>query len=101
MIAGLITLALVGMLQSLGVLADTVSVDPTWRSDTADEDERGHAAGQGPASPEAIGPTGILAPRRDDPARDIPVEPVTLDSSAQLRPRQPRAPPAPLFRASL
>jgi hypothetical protein len=101
MLAGLITLALVGMLQSLGALADTAPVDPTWRSDAAGEDERGHAAGRGPASPGAIGPAGIRAPRRGEPTLDIPFEPAALDSSVRLRSRPSRAPPAPLFRASL
>src|SRR4029077_18597539 len=58
-LAGLITLAFVGMLQSLGALAETVPVDPTWGGDACSDTERGHAAGRGPSSHDAIGPVAV------------------------------------------
>ena len=94
MVAGLLTLALVGMLQSLGALADTVPVDPTWRSDTADEDERGHAAGRGPSSPEAIGPAAISSPHRVEPTLDVIDDTTAPAFSVRILSQESRAPPA-------
>jgi hypothetical protein len=93
-IAGLITLALVGMLQSLGALADTVPVDPTWRSDASGEHEYGHAAGRGPSSPDAIGPAALAAPRRAQPITDFIADTAALHASPRLPSRESRAPPA-------
>lgn len=101
MVAGLITLALVGMLQSLGALADTVPVDPTWRSDTTDEDERGHAAGRSPSSPGAIGPAAIRSPHRVEPTLDVLDDTTAPAFSAQLLSPESRAPPALLRHSSI
>jgi hypothetical protein len=97
-IAGFIALSLVGLLQSLGPLADTVPIDPTWRS--AAEDERGHAAGSGSVSLEALRPAAIRAPYRGEPTFDVLVDPAAYESSVRLRSRASRAPPALLSRAS-
>jgi len=100
-LAGLITLALVGMLQSLGALADIVPVDPTWRSDASSEDERGHAAGRGPSSPEGIGPVAVSLPRRAQPTLDPIADTATPHSSVRLPSQESRAPPALLAPVSL
>lgn len=93
MIAGLITIAFVGMLQSLGVFAGTVP-DATWRSDATTGDERGHATGYGPANPEVIvaGVAGIDP--RDQPSRDVVVETVARLARVRFQCPEPRAPPA-------
>lgn len=94
MLAGLITLALVGVLQSLGALADSVSVDPVWRGEAAGEDERGHAGARDAASPDAAGVTAVDLPHCGDPARGAAE--YTSAPAWHLRPRspEPRAPPA-------
>lgn len=92
-LAGLITLALVGMLQSLGALADTVSVDPVWRGEAAGEDERGDAGGRGASSPDAAGATAIDLPHRGEPMRGAAVSSVAPASRLRLRSPEPRAPP--------
>jgi len=101
-IAGLITLALVGVLQSLGALvADTVPVEPTWRSDTAGEDERGQTAGRGVSSPDGVGSAFIHLPRRDDASRNAVGEPAATAAHARSRSHEPRAPPALLTHLSV
>ena len=101
MVAGLITLALVGMLQSLGALADTVPVDPTWRSDTTDEDERGHAAGRGPSSPDAIGPAATSSRHGGEPTLDVLDDTTAPAFSVRLLSQESRAPPALLRHSSI
>jgi hypothetical protein len=98
-IAGLITLALIGMVQSLGVLADTGPFEPTWRSEAADEDER--AGGRSSPSPEASGPTAIRLPGRGEPIFDLVDQSTPTASSVRLPSRESRAPPALLARASI
>ncbi|HEY7541112.1 MAG TPA: hypothetical protein VIF11_13275 [Methylomirabilota bacterium] len=99
MVVGLVTLAIVGMLQTL-VRVDPASVDPTWKSDVAGEDERGHVAGRAPSTPDAAGPIASNIMGRGGPARE------TLGdrsvSAAGLRPpsSQSRAPPILLSLAS-
>jgi hypothetical protein len=100
-IAGLITLAFVGMLQSLGALADTVSVDPTWRSDASSDDERGHPAGRGPSSPDAIGLAAASIQGRAQPTLDPIADTAALLSSVRLPSPESRAPPALLSQVSL
>ena len=100
-LAGLITLAFVGMLQSLGALAETVPVDPTWRSDASSDDERGHAAGRGPSSHDAIGPVAVSIPRRAQPTLDLIADTAALLSSVRLPSQESRAPPALLSQVSL
>ncbi len=100
-LAGLITLALVGMLQSLGALADIVPVDPTWRSDASSDDERGHVAGRGPSSHDAIGPAAIRIPRRAQPTLDLIADAAAHHSSVRLPSQESRAPPALLAQVSL
>jgi hypothetical protein len=99
-LAGLITLAFVGMLQSLGALADT-PVDPTWRSDASSDDERGHAAGRGPSSQHAIGPVAVSIPCRAQPTLDLIADTAGLLSSLRLPSQESRAPPALLSQVSL
>jgi len=100
-IAGLITLAIVGMLQSLGALADNVPVDPTWQSDAAGEDERGHAAGRGASSPDAVGAAAMGLPHRGEPT--LAVVACTTAPASRIRPgsQASRAPPALLTHASV
>lgn len=100
-LVGLITLAFVGMLQSLGALADTVPVDPTWRSDASSDDERGHAAGRGPSSPDAIGPAAVSIQGRAQPTLDLIADTAALLSSVRLSSQKSRAPPALLSQVSL
>lgn len=101
MLAGLITLAFVGMLQSLGALADTVPVDPTWRSDASTDDECGHAAGREPSSPDATGPAAVSIQGRAQPTLDLIADTATLLSSVRLPSQESRAPPALLSQVSI
>jgi len=98
-IAGLITIAFVGMLQSLGVLAGTVP-DATWRSDAATDDERGHATGGGPANRAVIvaGVAGIDPP--DRPTGDVVVETVACRATVRFQCPESRPPPALLAQRS-
>jgi hypothetical protein len=98
-IAGLITIAFVGMLQSLGVLAGPVP-DTTWRSDATTDDERGHATGRGPANLDVIaaGVAGVDA--RDQPTGDVIVETVACHATARFQCPEPRAPPTLLTQRS-
>lgn len=99
MAAGLITLALVGMLQALGALADTLPVDPAWLSDAAGEDECGHAALRA-SSPDAVGAAAIDLPYRAEPTLDA-IDCTTAPAArVRLRSHESRAPPALLAHAS-
>jgi len=100
-IAGLITLALVGILQSLGALADVVPVDPVWRSDAAGEDERGRAAGRDVSSPDAGGAGAVELPHRGEPTLAAVEHRTAAASSVRLRSPESRAPPALLSHASI
>jgi hypothetical protein len=99
-IAGLITLTLVGVLQSLGALADTIPVEPEWRSDAAGEDERG-PAGRGAPGPDAVGAAAIDLPYRAELSEDAVTRTAAPASSVRLRSPDPRAPPALLARTSV
>lgn len=98
-IAGLITIAFVGMLQSLGAFAGTVP-DATWRSDATTDDERGHAAGRGPANPDVIVARVAAIDPRDQPIGDVVVETVACRATIRFRCPEPRAPPALLTQRS-
>jgi len=101
-IAGLITLALVGVLQSLGALvSDTVPVEPTWRSDTAGEDERGQSSGHGVSGPDAAGGALIDLSHRGDPSRNAVGAPAAPAAHARSRSHESRAPPALLTHLSV
>jgi len=93
-VAGLITLALVGMVQSLGALVEPLPIDVTWGSDAAGEDERGQTTGRGPASPAAIGPAALSTPRRGEPTLDALDDTTAPAFSVLLRSQESRAPPA-------
>lgn len=102
MIAGLITLALVGVLQSLAALVtDTVPVEPTWRSDTAGEDECGQASGHDVSGPDAAGGALIDLAHRGDPSRNGVGAPAAPAAHARSRSHEPRAPPALLTHLSV
>ncbi len=92
-IAGLITVAVVGMLQSLGAFVGTVP-DATWRSDASIDDEGGHAAGRGPSNPDVIVPATVGAATHARPTADLVVKTVARRGSVRFRWREPRAPPA-------
>ncbi len=100
MIAGLITLALVGVLQSLGALADTVPAEPEWRSGAAGEDERGHAA-RGASGPDAVGVAAVDLPYRAEPSLGAVGFAPAPASSFRLRSADSRAPPALLRHTSV
>jgi hypothetical protein len=93
-VAGLITLAVVGMLQSLGALVEPLPIDASWCGDAAGEDERGESSGRGPCSPVAIGPAAPSIPRRGEPTRDVLDDPKAQASSVRLLSHESRAPPA-------
>jgi len=93
-IAGLITLALVGMVQSLGALVEPLPVEVTWRSDAAGEDERGQTTGRGPASRAAIGAAAPSPPRRGEPTLSALDDTTAPAFSVLLRSQESRAPPA-------
>jgi hypothetical protein len=93
-VVGLIALAFVGMLQSLGALVEPLPIDATWCRDATGEDERPHAAGRGSACPDAIGSAAPSAPRRDDPTLDVVDDKTTPVDNVRLLSRESRAPPA-------
>jgi hypothetical protein len=93
-VVGLITLALVGMVQSLGVLVEPLPIDVAWRSDAAGEDERGQTPGRGPASPAALGAAAPSTPRRGEPTLDALDDTTAPAFSVLLQSQEPRAPPA-------
>jgi len=95
-VVGLITLAVVGMLQSLGALVEPLPLDASWYGDAAGEDERGESRGWGPFSPVAIGPAAPSIPRRGEPTRDVLDDPTAPVCSVRLLSHESRAPPAPL-----
>ncbi len=102
MIVGLITLAFVGVLQSLGALAvDTVRVEPEWRTDAAGEDERGHAAPRTTPGPDALGVVAIDLPYRAEPSLHAVARTTAPASSVRLGSPDSRAPPALLVSASV
>jgi len=92
-IAGLITLALVGVLQTLNALADRVPVEPEWRSDAAGEDERG-PAGRGASGPDAVGASAVDLPYRAEPSLGAVASVPAPASSLRRRSADSRAPPA-------
>ena len=92
MVVGLVTLAIVGMLQTL-VLADPAPVDPTWKSDVAGEDERGHAAGRASSNHDAAGPVASDIVGRSEPARETLGDPSVSAAGLRLPASPSRAPP--------
>ncbi len=92
-VAGLITLALVGMLQSLGALVEPLPIDEAWCSDQTGDDERGRTAGRGTTYPPAIVPAAPPAPPHLDPARDVVTECFTPPDNLRLLSRESRGPP--------
>jgi hypothetical protein len=95
----LITLALVGMLQTL-VLADPAPVDPTWKSEAASEAERGHAAGRASFTPDATGPAASYIIGYGAPAREAFGDRPASAVGVRLRSSESRAPPRLLSLAS-
>jgi hypothetical protein len=95
----LITLALVGMLQTL-VLADPAPVDPTWKSEAAREDERGHAAGHASSTPDATGPVASYIIDSGAPARPAFDDRPASAVGVRLPSSESRAPPRLLSLAS-
>jgi hypothetical protein len=93
-IAGLITLALFGMLQSLGALVEPLPKDATWCSDATGEDERPRAAGRGPSCPDAIGSAAPSIPRRSEPTLDVVADAPAAPDNARHLSSESRAPPA-------
>jgi hypothetical protein len=93
-LAGLITLALVGIVQSLGARGDIIPVDPVWRGEAPVEDERGHAGGLDVSSPDAAGATAIELPDRGEPTQGVAEDATAPASRLRLRSPEPRAPPA-------
>ena len=91
-VVGVITLALLGMLQTL-VLADPAPVDPTWKSDVAGEDERGHAAGRASSAPDAAGPVASDIIGYGEPAREAIGDPAVSAVRVRLPSSESRAPP--------
>jgi hypothetical protein len=98
-IACVIALALVGMMQSLGVLADAGPLEPTWRSEAAADDECD--SGRSSPSPEATGPAAIRPPGRGAPTLDVVDQTTPSASSIRLPSRDSRAPPALLAHPSV
>jgi len=91
-VVGLVTLALVGMLQTL-VLADPAPVDPTWKSEAAGEDERGHAASHVSTNPDAAGPVASHLIGYGEPAREALGDPALSAAGLRRAASQSRAPP--------
>jgi len=93
-------LTVVGRVLVVRRRADTVRVDPTWRSDASGEDERGHAARRGPSSPDATGPAAVNIARRPQPTLDLIADTAAPHSSVRFASRESRAPPALLAQVS-
>jgi len=100
-IVGLVTLAVVGMLQSLGALVEPLPIDASWCSDATGEDERGQTSGRGPSSPVAIGPAAPTIPHRGEPTRGVLHDTTGPAAGVRLLSRESRAPPALLVHSSL
>jgi hypothetical protein len=98
-VVGLVTLALVGMLQTL-VLADPAPVDPTWKSEASGEDERGHAAGHASTNPDAAGPPADFIIGYGEPARESLADPAASAAGLRRAASPSRAPPFLLSLAS-
>src|SRR5262249_23597252 len=99
-IAGLITIAVVGMLQTLGAFAATVP-DATWRSDASREDGRALAAGRGPSNPDVLVPAMVGIAHHVSPTVDLVVQTVAYGARVRCDRPEPRAPPALLTPRSL
>jgi len=97
-VIGLVTLALVGILQSVGALVEPLPIETGW-CDGADEAKRGQTTGHAPSTSVAVVPTRPSVPDRNDSALDVLDPATSLISGVRLGPPESRAPPALLTRS--
>ena len=97
-VIGLVTLALLGVLQSVGALVEPLPIEPGW-CDSADEAKRGQTTGQVPSIPAAVVPARPCVPDRNYSSLDILDVATRLISVVRLGPPESRAPPALLSRS--
>src|SRR5262245_62095751 len=97
-VIGLVTLALVGVVQSVGALVEPLPIETGW-CDGADEAKRGQTTGQIPSTPVAIVPARPCVPHRNDSELDGLDLTTRLISGIRLGPPESRAPPALLSRS--
>jgi hypothetical protein len=95
---GLVALAFVGILQSVGALVEPLPIETGW-CDGADDAKRGQTTGQIPSTPVAVGPARPRVPDRNDSALDVVDLTTQLISGVRLGPPESRAPPALLSRS--
>jgi hypothetical protein len=99
-VIGLVTLAFVGILQSVGALVEPLPVETGW-CDAADEAKRGQTTGHRPSTPVAVVPARPSVPDRNDSALDILDLATSLIASVRLGPSESRAPPTILTRSGI
>jgi hypothetical protein len=100
-VIGLVTLALLGILQSVSALVEPLPIETGWCNEAADEAKRGQTARQVPSTPAAVIPARPCVPDRDDSALDVVGLTTPLLSGVRLGPPESRAPPALLTRSSI
>lgn len=99
-VIGLVALAFVGILQSVGALVEPLPIETGW-SDAADEATRGQTIGHVPSTPVAVVPARPRVPDRNDSALDILDLATSLIAGVRLGPPESRAPPALLTRSGI
>jgi hypothetical protein len=99
-VIGLVTLAFVGILQSVGALVEPLPIETGW-CDAADEAKRGQTTGHVPSTPVAVVPARPCVPDRNDSALDILDLASSPIASVRLGPPDSRAPPALLTRSGI
>jgi hypothetical protein len=99
-VIGLVTLAFVGILQSVGALVEPLPIGTGW-CDAADEAKRGQTTGHVPSTPVAVVPARPYVPDRNDSALDTVDLASSFLASVRLGPAESRAPPALLTRSGI
>ena len=97
-VIGLVTLALVGVLQSVGALVEPLPIETGW-CDGADEAKRGQTTGRILSTLVAVVPARPYVPDRNDSALGVLDLTTQLISGVRLGPPESRAPPALLSRS--
>jgi len=92
-LTGLITLALVGMFQGLGLLAEPEVIGQAWRSDPTGEDDRHDGLGLWSPTAEAVSAGALTSARRIDFACGLVDDETSSPSRLRLRARESRGPP--------
>jgi hypothetical protein len=97
-VIGLVTLALVGVVQSVGALVEPLPIETGW-CDGADGATRDQTGGHIASTPVAIVAARPYVPDRNDSALGVLDLTTQLISGVRLGPPESRAPPALLSRS--